>query len=190
MRLNDRLDMEAAEWWNDRPKTRDKLICHYLVFAEKLANSASRKNTHLTRDECLSAAHLALVESVDRYRPDGGSAFTTFATWRIRGAITDAARENDWVPHAVRADDNKRETPKLPLMLPLDEMFDSPRIDRERWEADLDAIVEAVEFELHRQMIRDLIQLGKDEAVRLSGCSESQFAAVIKWALRRASKAA
>lgn len=188
MRLNDRLDHEAKDLWGQRPATRDKLIEHYLIFAEKLASSGYRKNERVSYEECLSAAHMALIESVDKFREGAGAAFTTFATWRIRGAIIDAARDNDWVPHSARSKDKSREDSRLPVMMSLDETYDSPTADRERWEADIESIAKAVEFAGHRRMVEDMLNLGMSDAIKHAGCSTQQFKAVIQWAMKRAAE--
>lgn len=48
-----------------------------------------------------AAGYQGLIRAVDRYRP-GESAFSTFATAYIRGAMADEMRRQDWVPRSVR----------------------------------------------------------------------------------------
>src|SRR5690606_25232796 len=44
-----------------------------------------------------------LIDAIDRYEPDRGFKFETFAAPRIRGAIYDGLRQLDWVPRSVRS---------------------------------------------------------------------------------------
>ena len=55
-----------------------------------------------TLDDLVSVGVLGLMESVDRFDPSRGVPFETFARHRVRGAILDALRAADWVPHSVR----------------------------------------------------------------------------------------
>jgi RNA polymerase sigma factor for flagellar operon FliA len=54
-------------------------------------------------DELVSAGTLGLAHAVDRYDPDRGTAFSTFAGTRIRGAVLDELRSRDWLPRSIRA---------------------------------------------------------------------------------------
>lgn len=43
-----------------------------------------------------------LIDAIDRYDPERGVQFSTFAVHRIKGAIYDGIRSTDWVPRSVR----------------------------------------------------------------------------------------
>ena len=53
-------------------------------------------------DDIINEGVLALVGSVDKFDPDKGIKFETFVSKRIRGAVIDLARRQDWVPRSVR----------------------------------------------------------------------------------------
>ena len=53
-------------------------------------------------DDIINEGVLALVGAVDKFDPDKGIKFETFVSKRIRGAIIDLARRQDWVPRSVR----------------------------------------------------------------------------------------
>lgn len=53
-------------------------------------------------DDLVSVGTVGLIESVARYNPSRGVPFETYARHRIRGAILDALRAVDWVPHSIR----------------------------------------------------------------------------------------
>ncbi len=58
---------------------------------------------HVDRAELVSAGRMGLVEAASRFDPERGD-FTGFARMRIRGALIDALRANDWAPRRVRAE--------------------------------------------------------------------------------------
>lgn len=53
-------------------------------------------------DDIVNEGVLALLGAVDKFEPDKGVKFETFVSKRIRGAIIDLARRQDWVPRSVR----------------------------------------------------------------------------------------
>lgn len=58
----------------------------------------------VTRDDLVSFGNLGLIDSVKRFDPDLGFQFTTYAVRRIRGAIMDELRKEDWAPRDLRPD--------------------------------------------------------------------------------------
>ena len=64
---------------------------------------ATRFPRHVDREELVRAGMLGLVEASKRYDGSRGVPFSRFAAQRIRGAVLDAARSNDWAPRSVRA---------------------------------------------------------------------------------------
>src|SRR6266480_421439 len=87
------LEEEAALWrryLEDRaPALRAKLISRYLPTAHKLAAyTYSRRGPQAPEfADYLQWARLGMIEALDRYDPKREASFTTFASYRIRGAI-------------------------------------------------------------------------------------------------------
>lgn len=77
---------------------------------------ATRFPRHVDREELVRAGMLGLVEASKRYDPERGVPFARFAAQRIRGAVLDAARSNDWAPRSVRAAARKIEAAEQDLM--------------------------------------------------------------------------
>jgi RNA polymerase sigma factor for flagellar operon FliA len=50
---------------------------------------------------------IGLSEALDRYNPYFGIKFETYAIPRIRGAIIDELRKQDWIPRSLRSKSNK-----------------------------------------------------------------------------------
>jgi RNA polymerase sigma factor for flagellar operon FliA len=53
-------------------------------------------------DDLVSMGTFGLIEAIDRFDLSRGIQFKTYCTSRIRGAILDNLRTNDWVPRLVR----------------------------------------------------------------------------------------
>lgn len=82
---------------------RDELIVAHLPLAKFLVKRmASHLPPHLDEDELMSAAVMGLVTSAERFDPSRGIQFKTFAEQRIRGAIMDELRSQDWLSRSVR----------------------------------------------------------------------------------------
>jgi len=92
---------------NDRaPSDVDALVTTHLPLAQFAVNAvASRISlpSHVSRDDLLSCAHVALVEVARRFDPAAGATFSTYALPRLQGAVLDELRSGDWASRSVRA---------------------------------------------------------------------------------------
>lgn len=53
-------------------------------------------------DDLIQAGTVGLLDALNRYDPQAGASFATFASQRIRGAMIDELRSRDWLPRSVR----------------------------------------------------------------------------------------
>ena len=53
-------------------------------------------------DDLVGQGVIGLFDTLEKFQPDRGVKFETYALARIRGAIIDGLRANDWVPRSVR----------------------------------------------------------------------------------------
>ncbi len=53
-------------------------------------------------DDLISAGVIGLMDAIEKYDPSRDNKFKTYAEFRIRGAILDELRSQDWVPRSVR----------------------------------------------------------------------------------------
>ncbi len=58
---------------------------------------------HVSREDLLSCAKVALVEVARRFDPSAGATFATYALPRLQGAVLDELRSGDWASRSVRA---------------------------------------------------------------------------------------
>ena len=83
--------------------SRDKLILEYAPLIKYIAQKiASRLPANIELDDLMSSGVIGLMDAIDKYDSTRDNKFKTYAEFRIRGAILDELRAQDWVPRSVR----------------------------------------------------------------------------------------
>ena len=91
-------------------KSREELILEYAPLVKKIVDRiAMRLPSNISKDELASGGIMGLVDAIDKYDPEKGTQFNTYATLRIKGAILDELRRMDWVSRSIRRDIHKIE---------------------------------------------------------------------------------
>lgn len=100
---------ETAGLWRqykacaDAP-TRERLILHYAPLVTSVASRVGMKlPSTVEHADLVSYGMFGLIDAIEKFEPDREIKFETYATSRIRGAILDELRANDWVPRSVRS---------------------------------------------------------------------------------------
>ena len=89
--------------YNRSPDERERLITEYAPLVKNIAGRMAMKlPQHINQDDLRSAGIMGLLDAVDKFNPDRGVSFKSYAEFRIRGAIIDDLRSMDWVPRSVR----------------------------------------------------------------------------------------
>ncbi len=99
------LDGAWAHWAEGRePRAREWLVVNYSGLVKFVAGrlGAGLPKSVDTAD-LVSAGVFGLMDAIDKFNPDHGVKFETYAVPRIRGAILDSLRALDWVPRSVRS---------------------------------------------------------------------------------------
>jgi RNA polymerase sigma factor for flagellar operon FliA len=82
---------------------RNALIRQYQPLVRKLAHHMMAKlPANVEVDDLIQVGLIGLSEALSRFEATQGVQFETFATQRIRGAMLDELRENDWVSRGTR----------------------------------------------------------------------------------------
>jgi RNA polymerase sigma factor FliA len=84
----------------------DALVTEHLPLASFAVNAVAARISlpgHVSREDLLSCAHVALVEVARRFDPAAGASFATYALARLQGAVLDELRSGDWASRSVRA---------------------------------------------------------------------------------------
>jgi len=82
---------------------RDALIRQYSPLVRRLAHHMMAKlPASVQVDDLIQVGLIGLSEALTRFEASQGVQFETFATQRIRGAMIDELRENDWMSRGSR----------------------------------------------------------------------------------------
>jgi RNA polymerase sigma factor for flagellar operon FliA len=85
------------------PKVKDEIILEYAPLVRYIAQKiASRLPPNIELDDMISCGVIGLMDAIEKFDPSRDNKFKTYAEFRIRGAILDELRSQDWVPRSVR----------------------------------------------------------------------------------------
>lgn len=83
--------------------TKEQVVVKYASLVKYLAQKiAIRLPANIELDDLISAGVIGLMDAVDKYDSSRDNKFKTYAEFRIRGAMLDELRSQDWVPRSVR----------------------------------------------------------------------------------------
>jgi RNA polymerase sigma factor for flagellar operon FliA len=83
---------------------RDRLILHYSPLVKYVAGRvAIGLPQSVEQSDLVSYGIFGLIDAIEKFDPERGYKFETYAIARIKGAILDELRSIDWVPRSVRA---------------------------------------------------------------------------------------
>ena len=71
---------------------------------------AARLPSSVQIDDIIQAGMIGLMDAAARFEEAQGNQFETYATQRIRGAMLDELRQNDWLPRSTRKSLRRIET--------------------------------------------------------------------------------
>ncbi len=107
--MHEKGDEELADLWQHYKATGDEaaregLILHYAPLVKFVAGRVgSGLPKNVDQSDLVSFGTFGLIDAVDKFEPERGFKFETYAVNRIKGAILDELRALDWVPRSVRA---------------------------------------------------------------------------------------
>ncbi len=82
---------------------KDRLISEYAPLIKFIAQRiASRLPANIELDDLISSGVIGLMDAIEKYDSSRDNKFKTYAEFRIRGAILDELRAQDWVPRSIR----------------------------------------------------------------------------------------
>lgn len=155
---------ELKRLWSAYAETRDdalrdQLILTYLPLVRSIAARLhSRLPDYTERDDLISDGVIGLMEAVERFRPEAGNKFETFAVPRIQGAMVDAMRSLDWTPRSLRSQQRK-----------IDQIL-AKQMQLHAGEIDWDAV--AAELQLSREELDHvLVEIGRSNFTYLDATS-------------------
>jgi len=83
--------------------SREDVLRRHLPLVRRVVQRvAARKPPHIEVDDLVSWGIVGLLDAISKYDPKKEASFSTYAQFRIRGAVLDHLRSLDWVPRSVR----------------------------------------------------------------------------------------
>jgi RNA polymerase sigma factor for flagellar operon FliA len=78
-------------------------VSRYAPLVRRMAHHlAAKLPASVQVDDIFQAGMIGLMDAATRYEDNHGASFETFASPRIRGAMLDQLRADDWIPRGVR----------------------------------------------------------------------------------------
>ena len=85
-------------------QARERLVMAYAPLVKYVAGRmASGLPSHVEEGDLISYGLIGLINAIERFELEREIKFETYAITRIKGAIIDELRSQDWVPRSVRA---------------------------------------------------------------------------------------
>lgn len=121
---------------------RDSLILEHLPLVSAIAAHVQKSlPVHIEMDDLVHAGTMGLFDAATKYRDDKEVAFRTYAKHRIRGAILDSLRQQDWASRDLRKRYRQVETLRSELAMKLErepseqEMAGAMGMTLRRWQS-------------------------------------------------------
>jgi RNA polymerase sigma factor for flagellar operon FliA len=90
---------------------KDQLVQRFAPLVKRIAyHLMGRLPASVQVDDLIQNGMVGLLDSIERFEAGLGAQFETYASQRIRGAMLDGLRENDWLPRGLRRDLKRIET--------------------------------------------------------------------------------
>ncbi len=87
---------------------RQDTVEKYAPMVKRIAyHLKSRMPANVQLDDLLQAGMVGLLEAANHYDAKQGASFETYAGIRIRGAMLDDVRKNDWAPRSVHRNNRR-----------------------------------------------------------------------------------
>lgn len=81
----------------------NKLVKHYKYLVNfHVDRISSNLPNNVSKDELISYGLLGLFDAITKFERERNLKFDTYASFRIRGAIMDGLRKEDWLPRTLR----------------------------------------------------------------------------------------
>jgi len=85
-------------------EVRNEIVLQYTGLVKKIVlRFKGSYNNFGQLDDMVNQGMIVLIDAVEKFNPDMGNKFETFATLKIRGAVVDFMRKQDWVPRSQRS---------------------------------------------------------------------------------------
>ena len=82
---------------------KDQLVQRFAPLVKRIAyHLMARLPSSVQVDDLVQNGMMGLLDAIGRFEAGMGAQFETYAAQRVRGAMLDGLRENDWLPRSLR----------------------------------------------------------------------------------------
>ncbi len=82
---------------------KEQLVRHFAPMVKRIAcHLMARLPASVQLDDLVQNGMLGLLDAIGRFEAGVGAQFEVYAAQRVRGAMLDGLRENDWLPRSLR----------------------------------------------------------------------------------------
>ena len=82
---------------------KEQLVQRFAPLVKRIAyHLMARLPSSVQVDDLIQNGMIGLLDAIDRIEAGMGAQFETYAAQRVRGAMLDGLRENDWLPRSLR----------------------------------------------------------------------------------------
>jgi RNA polymerase sigma factor for flagellar operon FliA len=90
---------------------KERLVNQYVPLVKRIAfHLMAKLPASVQVDDLVQNGMLGLLDALGRFEEGMGAQFETYAVQRVRGAMLDGLRENDWMPRGLRKEMRRVET--------------------------------------------------------------------------------
>jgi RNA polymerase sigma factor for flagellar operon FliA len=94
---------EASVYAETQRECLDNLVEDYLPRVKKIGlHLVAKLPENVELDDLLQVGMIGLIQARESYDVSQGASFSTYAGIRIKGAMLDEVRRNDWIPRSVQ----------------------------------------------------------------------------------------
>ena len=137
----DAIDAAWEQYHKDKSeRSRDVLLEAHLPLIQRVVDRISRRlPSEVDPGDLQQEGVFGLMHAIDRFDPERGVRFSTFATQSINSAVLDYLRSIDWAPRLARSRSRKLNTARQSLTKTLgrepdeDELFDEMGMERKEF---------------------------------------------------------
>lgn len=91
-----------AQYIDSDPEDREYLVKKHAPLVKRIASHVmARLPANIQIDDLIQAGLIGLLEASRNYNASHGASFETYAGIRVRGAMMDEIRKNNWAPRSV-----------------------------------------------------------------------------------------
>ena len=95
--------METTAYAQNPLASVDELVRDYLPLVKKIGlHLVARMPPEIELDDMMQVGMIGLIQASSTYDASQGASFATYAGIRIKGAMLDEVRRNDWKPRSVQ----------------------------------------------------------------------------------------